>query len=172
MNPFTKKIDNASAPITAAAAQGYNPFAVADETADRLPLLKGGVQARAKVLAYRITPRTPTSGTYVYVDLELLEVFAGMDQPGDQVTHRLGGFESSGAAAAARSLNELNFAIMPELKDKEGVSRSSLPGQMADSEEVKGREIFISTTEYTTKFIDPKTNKPRVIVKGEYKAAK
>ena len=172
MNPFTKKIDNAPTTAAAPAFQGYNPFAVVDETPDRLPLLEGGVRARAKVLAYRITPRTPTSGTYVYVDLELLEVFAGMEQPGDQVTHRLGGFESSGAGAVARSLNELNFAIMPELKNKEGVSRSSLPGQMADSEEVKGREIFISTTEYVTKFIDPKTNKPRIIIKGEYKAAK
>lgn len=168
-NPFHKTPAQAPAPQ----ASGYNPFSGSNEVADRLPLMSEGVIACGKVIGYYVVPKTPQSGTYVYVDLELLEVPQGEDmkhKPGARVTHRIGGFESSGVAKAQASLRELNQAICPEIKNDPTTDYTTLPYKLQESEEILGRKIWIQTKLHVTKNIG-KDGKPVTVVKGEYQPA-
>lgn len=171
-NPFYRKPTTEGAPAAQApAANGYNPFAGSNTQEDRLPLLPGGVDAKVKVLKYRITPKGPTSGTYVFVDLELLEVFNGADnvrKPGHKCSFRIGGFESSGAGSAMRSLKDMNRAIFPELP--EDTDFDTLPFQIQESGNAEGRVFYLGTKDKPLRSIDPVTGKPRVIVIGEFAA--
>ena len=172
-NPFNKT-PSQTAPTQTPAPAGYNPFAGADQAGERSPLMGGDVTARGKVLAYRVVPKTPKTSTYVYVDLELLEVAEGQDlthKPGAKVSHRIGGFESTARDKALMSLNQLNFAIAPEMRakvDAGELSLAQLPMLLQESSDIVGREIWIKTKPYTTQSVDASTGQRRVIVKGEY----
>lgn len=148
---FNAKPNTAAAPATSA-PMGANPFSGANAVSDLAPLFPAGVTARVRVENFRVVPPQLGSqlGLAVYIDTTILEVFEGagpMIALGKKITHRIAGFNGTGAVFAHRELKAFELAALASdgLTAESEVDFEALPLQVEAEGLAKGKEIYIKT---------------------------